>query len=229
MIWLQYAIETGSEEARKLRDLWECGNDEPPAPQVTLEPVQVQEPRAWNRWVDRLPRWMISAPLGLLLLISTLGALAFFLGTATALLLFSWTISELGTTFFAVQLVMILLTFGIAIWWLRSPQMRFKRKVRRLFTRAQAGHPEAQRELALAYLEGSHGLPKDSSQALWWMRRCAENGAAHDAYILAQWMDQGIGQFRNRREAMVWLQHAANEGYGPAKVLIARWSSGIDT
>lgn len=226
-IWVQRAADQGHEPARELLAHGDRGEDPaiPSAPVLETESLCEERPATL---FERLPGWMIQAPLLVLLIVSSLVVLAFMAGVFLVLVILSWSLSVMGTTMLALMLAGMLAGFSLVLWWIRSPGMNYRRRTRRLFSRAQEEQPEAQRELALAYLEGSRGVARDSTQALWWMRRCAENGDPIAAYRLAQWMDQGIGHHRNRKGALEWLQRASEAGYGPAKVLMKRWQSGAE-
>jgi len=225
--WLGRAAQAGHPEAEAELVNLQQGKGLPVPAQRRLEDAEPgnQAQGILSRFLDRLPRWMIEAPLLVMTLLAALGLLLFLAGAFLALVLASWTLSPLGTTVFVLWLLGLLGLLGLLCWWLRSPGMKYRSATRRLFTQAGKGDPGAERALALAYLAGAQGLPRDGAQAFWWMRRCAEQGDAQAAYLLAQWLDQGIGQPRNRSAALTWLQRAAEEGHGPAKVLLGRWSS----
>nr|WP_320132544.1 hypothetical protein [uncultured Holophaga sp.] len=192
-----------------------------PAP--VPRPIPPQE--AEDEPPDRLPRLkeMGRRSLPLLLLVALGGTLIFALIFAALLLTFAFMTSALGTFLMAMVLGAILVIASLALWAWRSPGMRYRHGARRLITRAEQGDSAAQRLLAQAYLTGEQGIPRDSLQATCWLERAAQTGDAEAAYLLAQWLDRGIGRARNRPLARHWLAWAAGTGHGPARVLLRRW------
>ena len=224
--WLQRASSQGHTQATDLlatleRDgIPDIGAEHNPESVAESDELPPAESRA-----DRMLAWLLTTPLLLLLIFCVLGLGLFVGGIALVLVLLAWSASQFGAIAMGMLLASAMAVVAGLFWWLRSPNMDFSRKTRRLFHRAEDGDPEAQRELAMAYLAGHRDLPKDSSQALWWLRRCAEQGDARAAYLLAQWLDQGLGQHRNRKDAQAWLLRAQDAGYGPASALWKRWEA----
>lgn len=225
--WLQRASGQGHAQAADLLGAMERGG----MLDIGAERLHVKadadpdEPHPAESRSDRLLAWLPTTPLLLLLIFCVLGLGLFVGGVALVLLLLAWSASQFGALAVGTLLATAIAVIAGVLWWLRSPNMNFSRQTRRLFHRAESGDPEAQHELAMAYLAGHLDLPKDSSQALWWMRRCAEQGDARAAYLLAQWLDQGLGQHRNRKDAQAWLLRARDGGYGPASALLKRWET----
>lgn len=71
---------------------------------------------------------------------------------------------------------------------------------------AEAGHPQSQYRLAVGYLCGVGGLPKDEEKAAAWLRRSAEAGYPKAQKVLAQIEERGgIKLLRNPRIALYCL------------------------
>jgi TPR repeat protein len=71
---------------------------------------------------------------------------------------------------------------------------------------AEAGHPESQYRLAVGYLCGVGGLPKDEEKAAAWLKRSAQAGYPKAQKVLAR-MDSrgGVGLLRDARVALYCL------------------------
>lgn len=85
---------------------------------------------------------------------------------------------------------------------------------------AEGGFAMAQRNLALAYLEGS-----DGPQAVTWMRRAAEQLDVEAAHMLGEILSFGSpdGQVcADRREARLWLERSAGAGFEPSQQLLSQ-------
>ena len=80
----------------------------------------------------------------------------------------------------------------------------------RYVTRASAGDPDAQYELAICFAEG-RGVKKDYRRAAAWFREAAINGVAAAQYDLGFLYDVGLGLERDPIEAVIWYQSAADQ------------------
>ncbi|HOW66280.1 MAG TPA: hypothetical protein P5186_01015 [Candidatus Paceibacterota bacterium] len=76
-----------------------------------------------------------------------------------------------------------------------------------LLEAARKDDPEAQCELAMAYLEG-HEVGKDVQQALHWFSRAAEHGNTQAQVELGKIFMMGVGVQRDLVEAFRWIQSA---------------------
>lgn len=77
---------------------------------------------------------------------------------------------------------------------------------------ANAGEPEAQAVLGLAYTLGELGLRADDQQAAIWFRRAADQGNPMAQYVLGLMYEEGRGVPRNIRKARQWFRKAAAAG-----------------
>ncbi|KAG0255667.1 hypothetical protein DFQ27_006122 [Actinomortierella ambigua] len=82
---------------------------------------------------------------------------------------------------------------------------------------------EAQVELATIYEEGTHGVPKDDSQAFIYYHRAASHGNALAQYRLAKLYSDGRGSSQNDEEALLWYERAAGHGHVEAFHAIAQF------
>jgi TPR repeat protein len=224
--WLAQAIESGHAPSRERLARWDRGEPEPlPTRAMAPPPVEAEAPPTspLRRFYDRLPPWLREGPWVVAFLVSLLGVIAYACAAFVALVLLSYTLSPEATLGIAIIFLAGLGSVSFILFLFRGREASYTRSSRRLIRRAESGNGEAQRLLAQAYMEGRLGLPRDASQALWWLQHCAEGGDLQAAYQLAQWIEQGLGHHRNRALALQWLQRAAGGGYGPAKVLMERW------
>ena len=82
---------------------------------------------------------------------------------------------------------------------------------------AEAGDPRAQHELGIAYEKGEL-LDRDLQQAAEWLRRAAEQNYTDSqlalGILLATEFGQGVENVSsaNRRDALMWLNRAAQDG-----------------
>jgi hypothetical protein len=181
------------------------------------------EPSAAHALLERLPPRLRHGFAGLILLVCALGLAASLLAALAMVGLFAYSVSPFATLAVAGIALGGVLGVTLALLANRPHDHTFRRGLLGLFRRAEAGDPGARLRLARAYLKGAPGLARDESQALWWMRRLAEEGNARAAYQVALWVDQGVGQPRNRRQALEWLRRAAEGGCGPARHLLGHW------
>jgi hypothetical protein len=82
---------------------------------------------------------------------------------------------------------------------------------------AEAGHAEAQFELALVYSKG-RGVTKNLATGFEWFRKAAAQGHAVAQYNLGVALVNGYGVARNHAEAVAWFRKAADQGYDDAMV-----------
>ena len=76
---------------------------------------------------------------------------------------------------------------------------------------AEAGDPDAQLKLSMAYQEGI-GVEKDTARAVSWIRKSAEQGWKDaQAQLGARYLD-GDGVAQDYAQALVWSQRAADQG-----------------
>jgi hypothetical protein len=78
--------------------------------------------------------------------------------------------------------------------------------------------PQAERELALKYENGSGGLAKDAAQAAYWFRKAAEQGDSVAEYDLASMYENGQGGLpKDDTQAVYWYLAAADQGNAAAQ------------
>ena len=86
---------------------------------------------------------------------------------------------------------------------------------------AAAGWLTADVYLASAYLQ-SKGVPKDFSEAMYWMKDAAEHGNRQAQVNLGSMYREGQGTPQNYNEALYWYRKAAERGSAVAEWLIGR-------
>jgi uncharacterized protein len=97
---------------------------------------------------------------------------------------------------------------------------------------ADQGHPDAQRQLAQWYAEGTELLPQDWQQAVCWYERAAGQGTADAQYALAMlYLDKDAADDKDK--AFQWFKNAADQGHADAwnrlgKCYIEGWGTGRD-
>jgi len=84
---------------------------------------------------------------------------------------------------------------------------------------AEAGHPEAQCNLAVALLEGS-GTNADTAEANRWLLKAAEQGWVDAQFKLAYSYVLGRGMLVDMVEALRWFEAAAKNGDAEAQFVI---------
>lgn len=77
---------------------------------------------------------------------------------------------------------------------------------------ASQNYGPAQAHLAALYEKGDKGLGVDLVESRQWARRAAENGDARGMHFYAMNLYEGVGGVKNRPEALIWLQRAAERG-----------------
>ncbi len=85
---------------------------------------------------------------------------------------------------------------------------------------AHAGDPWAQLNLGAAYDHGMAGVPRDSSRALRWYRKAAEQGLAKAQFNLAHCLVVGCDGGVDARQARIWMRRAAEQGMADAQFLL---------
>jgi len=78
---------------------------------------------------------------------------------------------------------------------------------------AEKGHPAAQFNLGLLYLDGT-GVPQDPQQAILWFRRSADQGYAKAQYNLGVLLAAGEVVKRDPVNAHMWFNLCAAAGDG---------------
>ena len=78
---------------------------------------------------------------------------------------------------------------------------------------------EAQRNLAVAYLDG-RGIKRDLRKGNDWMERAALQGDPKAQYNLGLAHLEGEGRKQNKKMAKFWLSKAAGQGHVSARKLL---------
>jgi|GEM_PF-6560677 len=81
---------------------------------------------------------------------------------------------------------------------------------------AERGHPEAQYNLGVMYMNG-RGVEKDLEEAARWFRKAADQGLAISQYNLGVFCFEGTGVEQSYRDAISWFRLAAAQGYALAQ------------
>ncbi|OBA22141.1 HCP-like protein, partial [Metschnikowia bicuspidata var. bicuspidata NRRL YB-4993] len=78
---------------------------------------------------------------------------------------------------------------------------------------ALGGHAQSMLAMCAWYMVGSEPhFPKDEQEAFEWAKRAASCGHAKAQFVVANFLDKGIGCERNTAEAQVWYIKAAENG-----------------
>ncbi|CEQ42793.1 SPOSA6832_04653 [Sporobolomyces salmonicolor] len=78
---------------------------------------------------------------------------------------------------------------------------------------AQQNHPAACFALTAWYLVGSPGvLPQSDTEAYLWAKKSAEMGFAKAEYACGYFTENGMGTYKDAREALEWFRKAASHG-----------------
>ena len=160
------------------------------------------------------------------LLVSVIG-IGLFLGAIVLMLvLFVWGISAkaavlMGTLTFA-------LWFGSAIpfFMLRNRDQAYSRKLKGWMHGAHQGDSASQWKLVETYREGRHGLRRDGAQCGWWLKKLAERGDPKAMLELAEILEVGDGLLRDKVQARLWVDRAAEAEYPLAQRLQAERERG---
>ncbi|MGQ0708850.1 MAG: tetratricopeptide repeat protein [Rhodoferax sp.] len=97
---------------------------------------------------------------------------------------------------------------------------RSKRKFQEVLKDARLGIAQAQYDVGLMYANGL-GVPKNLSQALYWIRNGADRGHAGAQYLLGSHYASGHGLEKSAIHALYWLQKAAAQGHAKAHYKIS--------
>ncbi len=97
---------------------------------------------------------------------------------------------------------------------------RSKGKFQEVLKNARLGIAQAQYDVGLMYANGL-GVPKNLSQALYWIRNGADRGHAGAQYLLGSHYSNGHGVERSAIHALYWLQKAAAQGHSKAHYKIS--------
>jgi TPR repeat protein len=93
--------------------------------------------------------------------------------------------------------------------------------------KAEQNDPVAQKDLGILYANGT-GVPKDSAEAVKWLRRAAEQGNAPAQKNLGLMYANGTGVAKDSAEAVKWFRKAAEQGYPKALFRMgAAYESGV--
>ncbi len=87
---------------------------------------------------------------------------------------------------------------------------------------AEAGDREAQWQLGRAYMTGQ-GVAADQALGVHWMIKCAQQGKAAAAVVVAVAFENGKGVERSDAEAAKWYLAAAKAGDGDSQRTMAVW------
>src|SRR5438105_1740916 len=79
---------------------------------------------------------------------------------------------------------------------------------------AEAGDPEAQTKLGLAYHDGD-GVTADDWKAADWLRRAADQGDGVAQNSLGILYQSGHGVPKDLAQAFAWFRKSASQRYGP--------------
>jgi hypothetical protein len=89
---------------------------------------------------------------------------------------------------------------------------------------AALGDPAAEETLSRIYA-GGVGVPKDTAEALKWLRKAAESGYDIAEYELAAMYARGEGVARDDSAAFAWYRRAAEQGNALAEYLVGQMYS----
>ncbi|MCZ7607579.1 MAG: sel1 repeat family protein [Planctomycetota bacterium] len=73
---------------------------------------------------------------------------------------------------------------------------------------AEAGHPDAQKDIGHAY-RGGLGVKRNEKEAVRWFRKAASHGGPEAQFSLGTCYHEGRGVPRNDRTAIKWFRKAA--------------------
>ena len=83
--------------------------------------------------------------------------------------------------------------------------------------KAEAGDAESQYRIALTYLYGWNGAPKDDEKYVYWLKKAANGGVADAQYDLGRLYHKGeYGVPKDESLYIKWVKKAAFNGYNPA-------------
>lgn len=104
-----------------------------------------------------------------------------------------------------IPFILLGAVFGL---WMARLDPSLSRMASRLEAKASAGDPIACRRLALAYLNGAPGLPRDLDVARKWFLAGAEGGDREAMVQLAELMTWGLGGVRDPDGALAWKRRS---------------------
>jgi Holliday junction DNA helicase RuvB subunit len=81
---------------------------------------------------------------------------------------------------------------------------------------AEQGHPQAQCNLGICYMDGL-GVGKDEAEAVKWLSKAAEQGDAHAEYSFGVAYFSGRGVSKDFPLALTWWRSAAEHGHATAQ------------
>lgn len=94
---------------------------------------------------------------------------------------------------------------------------------------ANQNYGPAQAHLAALYQSGENGVGVNLTESRQWARRAAEGGDAKGMHFYAMQLYDGVGGVKNRPEALIWLQRAAEHGLVDSQFNVARlYENGAD-
>lgn len=82
---------------------------------------------------------------------------------------------------------------------------------------ANKGYSNAQRVLAMLYINGYGGVKQSKSEAIKWYKLAAQNGNDEAQYYIACYYYDGDGVPKSYTEAAKWYRRAAEQGYAKAQ------------
>lgn len=89
------------------------------------------------------------------------------------------------------------------------------------YAKAAAGDAQSQFDLAMLYLNGEGGAPKNYGEALKWLEQAAKGGHADARFSLAMMYKTGQGALQNFEQAFHWFEMAAGQNHAEAQFNIA--------
>ena len=88
------------------------------------------------------------------------------------------------------------------------------------FPKAIKGDKEAQYKIGWYYRYGSHDVPENFVQAVYWYRKAAEQGYAEAQYELGYCYMGGNGVAEDETQAVSWYRKAAEQGHADAQLMM---------
>lgn len=89
---------------------------------------------------------------------------------------------------------------------------------------AKKNYPPAQAELGFLYINGEHGIEKNPSKGIYWIRMAAEANDMDGQAYLGFCYDMGYGVKKNSHTAKIWYTKAALQGnLSSIKILIDKY------
>lgn len=127
---------------------------------------------------------------------------------------------------FAIPLL-IVFALLVPIAWRMHMDHRPGTAIRKHFSQAQAGDPQAAFTMGMACLQGRDGLPKDAGEARRWLCAAAESGHLEAMVEYAALLRWDLGGFKDPTAADAWLQRVAEAGHGGAQAQLTqgKWNA----